>query len=254
MSHRVYFPPELGPIRSRIGRPLAGTGRNSTEGHDAEDMTKTSSDPGVCLIANAERGDTALARIATALDATQAATLILVPAGEGQIDPAVARPLVEMAQRKKIAALIADDVPAARATGADGVHLSARPEIEDAYEAARTALGPEAIVGADAGDSRHDAMTLGEAGADYVAFGRNPASYGTDAARETQRELVAWWAEVFVVPVVAVDVETPEDASDLTACGADFVAVRLPDASQAVEDEAWASALVAALRMSASAA
>lgn len=219
-------------------------------------MTKTSTDPGLCLVAMAEGGAEHLSRIARALDATHAATLILAAPGPGadKIDPEVARAIVETAQQKKIAVLIADDVSAARATGADGVHLSWRPEIEDAYEAARTTLGPDAIVGADAGDSRHDAMTLGEAGADYVAFGRMSDTCGPDAARDTQQELVEWWADVFIVPVVAFDIETADDARALVARGADFVAVRLPDRTEADKDAAWASALVAALGASANAA
>jgi thiamine-phosphate pyrophosphorylase len=152
-----------------------------------------------------------------------------------------------MAQQRKVAALVADDVPAARATGADGVHLSWRPEIEEAYEAARGALGPEAIVGADAGRSRHDAMTLGETGADYVAFGPTAEADGPDEADKTRHELVTWWSEVFVVPVVAFDVGTAGEARNLIASGADFVAVRLPRASETGNDAAWASDLVAAL-------
>lgn len=217
-------------------------------------MTTTSTDPGLCLMAAAEHGADRLARIARALEATRAVTLIVTAPDRGAIDPAVARPIVEMAQQRKIAALIADDVPAARATGADGVHLSWRPEIEDAYEAARAALGPDAIVGAEAGDSRHDAMTLGESGADYVAFGRSSDAHGPDTARDLQRELVSWWGEVFIVPVVAADIETPDEARDLIACGADFVAVRLPSAGEADDDAAWASALAAALSPSATAA
>lgn len=213
--------------------------------------TRTTSGSGLCLVAPAATGGDGRARIEAALDATKAVTLVLTAPPEGSLDPAAARPLVEMAQRKGVAALIADDVAAARATGADGVHLSWRPEIEDAYEAARTALGPEAVVGADAGSSRHDAMMLGEAGADYVAFGRMSEGLGPDAARETQRELVAWWAEVFVVPVIAFDAGDADDARDLIRHGADFVAVRLPDAG---DDAAWASALVAALAAPADAA
>lgn len=217
-------------------------------------MATTSTDPGLCLVASAEHGADCLARIAAALDATRAVTLILTAPDRGAIDPAVARPIVEMAQQKKVAALIADDVPAVRAAGADGVHLSWRPEIEDAYEAARTALGPDAIVGADAGDSRHDAMTLGESGADYVAFGRMSDAHGPEAARDLQRELVSWWGDVFIVPVVATDIASAEDARDLIARGADFVAVRLPAPGDSDTDAAWASALAAALGSSATAA
>ncbi|MCC7251421.1 thiamine phosphate synthase [Hyphomicrobium sp.] len=217
-------------------------------------MSQALSDPGLCLIAAAESGAGWLARVGAALDATQARTLILTAPEHGAIDPAVARPLVALAQEKGIATLIADDVPAARAAGADGVHLSWRPEIEDAYEAARTALGPKAILGADAGASRHDAMTLGEAGADYVAFGRMSDAYGPDEARDTQRELVAWWADVFVVPIVAFDAETADDVRDLVRDGADFVAARLSVVTPAEGNAAWASALVAALSAPADAA
>jgi len=207
--------------------------------------TRTASNPGLCLLAPAAAGAEWRARIETALEATKAVTLILTaPPEASSIDPAVARPLVDLAQRNGVAALIADDVVAARTTAADGVHLSWRPEIEDAYEAARNALGPEAVVGAEAGTSRHDAMTLGEAGADYVAFGKMSDGLAPEAARETQRGLIAWWADVFVVPVVAFDAESTDDARDLVRHGADFIAVRLPDAG---DDAAWASAFVAAL-------
>ena len=43
-----------------------------------------------------------------------------------------------------------------------------------------------------------------------------------------RNELIAWWAEIFQTPCVALDVETPEDAALLARAGADFVAVRLP--------------------------
>lgn len=217
-------------------------------------MTKAQSEPRFCLIAAAEGGAGWRARVAAALDAIEAATLILTAPDGGAIDPVAARPLVEAAQAKGIAALIADDTAAARAVGADGVHLSWRPEIEEAYQAARAALGCNAIVGADAGASRHDAMTLGDAGADYVAFARQPDALAPDAARDTQRELVAWWAELFVVPVVAFDAETPADVGALVGSGADFVAVRLPHAVPDASDAAWAEALLAALRTPADAA
>ena len=52
--------------------------------------------------------------------------------------------------------------------GLDGVHLvSSRTPMRDV----RKALGEDRIVGAYAGNSRHDAMVLAEAGADYVCLG-----------------------------------------------------------------------------------
>lgn len=211
-------------------------------------MTDAQPETRLCLIATAEGGADARTRIGSALDATQAVTLILTAPDGAAVDPAAARPLVEMAHRRGIAALLANDTETARAVGADGVHIAWRPEIEDACRAARAALGRDAIVGADAGASRHDAMTLGDAGADYVAFARLSDSLGPDAARAAQRELVAWWSELFVVPVVAFDPETPADVGELVRSGADFVAVRLPrSASEPGGDAAWAAALAAAL-------
>lgn len=222
-------------------------------------MTRTPPDPGLCLIAPAEAGADWLARVGAALAATKAQTLILTAPAEGAFDPAAVRALAASAQGRQVAALVADDVNAARAAGADGVHLSWRPDIGDAYAAARAALGRDAIVGVDAGASRHDAMTLGDAGADYVAFAPTSAA-GTgsddpDAPRETQSELVAWWSELFVVPVVAFGVGTAAEARDLVRHGADFIAVRFtPDARAAADDAAWAAPFVTALRASADAA
>lgn len=217
-------------------------------------MTEAQWEPRLCLIATAQGDVDWHARVAAALEATNAATLILTAPQAGRIDANAARPLVESTQRKDIAVLIADDVEIASAVGADGVHLSWRPEIDGAYEAARRTLGPNAIVGADADASRHDAMSLGDAGADYVAFGRSPEIGDDSGAAEAQRDLVTWWSEVFVVPVVAFDVRTPEETADLARRGADFVAVRLPAAPPEAGDASWAAAFVAALNAHADAA
>ena len=66
----------------------------------------------------------------------------------------------------------------------------------------RKTLGNDAIVGAFCGASRHDGMTAGEAGADYVAFGPVGATSLGDGTR-AEEELFAWWSEMIEVPVVA---------------------------------------------------
>jgi thiamine-phosphate pyrophosphorylase len=65
-------------------------------------------------------------------------------------------------------------------------------------------------------------MVLAELGADYVAFGPGPG-LGERGGQE-RAELIAWWSEIFVVPCVAWDVETLEEAANLAGLGADFVA------------------------------
>ena len=88
--------------------------------------------------------------------------------------------------------------------------------------AARKLLGESASIGALLRLRRHDAMHLAELGADYVASGRTPKAI-IDAI-DQYAELIAWWAEIFVVPCVAWNVETAEQAAKFASLGADFVA------------------------------
>ncbi len=66
----------------------------------------------------------------------------------------------------------------------------------------RKDLGEDAIVGAFCGTSRHDGMTAGELGADYVSFGPVGATPLGDGSR-AGLELFEWWSEMIQVPVVA---------------------------------------------------
>jgi thiamine-phosphate pyrophosphorylase len=91
------------------------------------------------------------------------------------------------------------------------VHL---PADASAYAAVRSSLGEDAIIGVDCGTSRHQAMRLGELGADYIGF--------SGLEREGQ-SIIAWWAEIFELPCVVLDPCSPEDVSRLVAEGADFI-------------------------------
>lgn len=174
-----------------------------------------------------ETGEGAPARLAAALHAATVAT-VLVRAAEGRaLDAAAATPLVDLARKPGIAALVAGEQALVRATGADGIHLAAGTGSLAAYQAARAALGDQKIIGVDPGVSRHDAMTIAEAGADYVAFGAPSHLKDRDKGLDRRDELVVWWAEIFQVPCVAFDVETAQEAGALARSGADFVAVTL---------------------------
>lgn len=164
--------------------------------------------------------------LAAVLAAADVAALLIAPGADGGLTAASARPLVELAQPRGIAALIQNDAGLARALRADGVHLTWSRDIVARYGEARDVLGTRYIVGADAGRYRHDAMTLGEAGADYIGFGIPPHVEDRVSAAERRLELIAWWSEIFELPCVAFDVDTVEDAGALAAAGADFVAVR----------------------------
>ena len=194
-----------------------------------------------------EAGDAAPERLAAAFGAADLASVLIVPPTGRPLDAAAARPLIEVAQRRGAAALVATDARLARSLGADGVHLGSPADPGDAYQAARAILGPSGVIGVDPGISRHDAMTLAEAGADYIAFGAPAHLKDRDKARTRRDELVAWWAEIFQVPCVAFDVETAQEADALAAAGVDFVAVTLPAGQSAAAARDLVAAIAAAI-------
>jgi thiamine-phosphate pyrophosphorylase len=182
---------------------------------------------GCGLYAVVEAGDGARERLAAALGAAELAAVLFAPAPGQRLRADEAKPLLQRARQAGVTALLLDDAELARALGADGVHLVAAGDPEAAYRAAREALGGDRAVGVDAGVSRHAAMVLAEAGADYVGFGAPLHLKDRDKARVRRAEMVAWWTPIFEVPCVAFDVETCEEAAALAADGADFVAVNL---------------------------
>ena len=90
--------------------------------------------------------------------------------------------------------------------GLDGVHLldGART-----IRTVRKTLGPDAIVGAFCGASRHEGMTAGEIGADYVSFGPAGDTALGDGTK-ADFELFQWWSEMIEIPVVAEGALTAE--------------------------------------------
>jgi thiamine-phosphate pyrophosphorylase len=191
---------------------------------------------GCGLYAVVDAGPAAGERLAAALAAAELAAVLIAPAGAQGLSAAEARPLVEQAKAAGAAALLLEEARLVHALAADGVHVGARDDPLAAYRAARQALGRDAVVGVDAGISRHAAMTAAEAGADYVGFGAPPHLKDRDKARARREELVSWWTPIFEVSCVAFDVETAAEARQLAGAGADFVAVTLPADASAVRD------------------
>jgi thiamine-phosphate pyrophosphorylase len=170
----------------------------------------------------------AVDHLTAATEVADVACCLIVPTAGAAIEAAAARPLVARAQQAGVAALLADASDLVRTLRADGVHLNPARHLLEAYAAARQTLGPDAIIGADVAISRHDAMSLAEAGADYIAFGAPSHLKDRARARERRDDLVSWWGEIFEVPCVALDVEEPTEAERLARAGANFVAVTAP--------------------------
>lgn len=138
--------------------------------------------------------------LAAILDAQDIACvrLALATRDEDRISRA-ADALREVTHARDVALVISDHTLMVERLGLDGVHLS---DAARSVRHARKELGPDAIVGAFCGPSRHDGMSAGEAGADYVSFG--PVRPGTlDDGSFAETELFEWWSEVIEVPVVA---------------------------------------------------
>ncbi|SOC14391.1 thiamine-phosphate pyrophosphorylase [Rhodobacter sp. JA431] len=125
-----------------------------------------------------------------------------------------------VAHEHDVALVIENHVGLVERHGLDGVHLS---DGARSVRAARKELGTEAIVGAFCGASKHEGMTAGEAGADYVCFGPvGETGLGTGARPE--RELFEWWSEMIEVPIVAEGALTA-DLVRATAPVTDFFAI-----------------------------
>jgi thiamine-phosphate pyrophosphorylase len=200
-----------------------------------------------------EAGEGAADRLEAVLAAVPVASVVAMPPKDRVLTAADVLPLVGAGRGRGVTVLVADDARLARTVKADGVHLSVSDKAREHLEEARAIVGGRAIVGADAGRSRHDAMTIGEVGADYVAFGVPAFVRDRETAFERQLDLVAWWSEIFEIPCVAMDVEGPEQAEALAAAGADFVTLRLPGGLAPVEAVALARQWVAAIASSAQA-
>jgi thiamine-phosphate pyrophosphorylase len=120
-------------------------------------------------------------------------------------------------QDKGAALLLDGHVDLVARAGADGAHLSGL----EAFEEALPTLKPDRIAGVGGLTTRHDSMTAGELGADYVLFGE-PDQNGQRPSMAAICERLQWWDEVFELPSVGF-AGTLEEAGAFAAAGADFV-------------------------------
>ena len=143
----------------------------------------------------------------------------LAPGTESDAKKIVAR-LLEISAPAGVALLVENDARLAARAGADGAHVAGGGA---ALSEALASLQPERIVGAGLLRGRDEAMSAGEAGADYVMFGE-PRPDGFTPPSQDTLERVAWWAEIFEPPCVGYAAGLG-DVAALAAAGADFVAL-----------------------------
>jgi thiamine-phosphate pyrophosphorylase len=118
--------------------------------------------------------------------------------------------------------IINDDLDLALAIGADGVHLG---RDDGDIDAARTALGPNRILGVSCYDDLERASAAAVAGADYLAVGSVFASATKPAATRVSMEMLTETKRRFGRPVAAIGGITVHNAAKVIAAGADMVAV-----------------------------
>jgi thiamine-phosphate pyrophosphorylase len=161
--------------------------------------------------------------LARTLDAGRVACLQLrlKNASEDDIRRAV-DVLKPITQDRRVAFLLNDDPALAASTGCDGVHVG---QGDAAYDDARNAVGPNAIVGVTCHDSRYLGMEAAEQGADYVAFGAFFETRTKTPKSHADVEILEWWCQDMTVPVVAIGGITLDNCRLLISAGTDFLAI-----------------------------
>jgi thiamine-phosphate pyrophosphorylase len=152
-------------------------------------------------------------------EADIAAVLVRLTPAEPRSMISRAKALAAAVQPGGAALLLDGHVDLVARSGADGAHLTGIAAMQEALPS----LKPDRIAGVGGLSTRHDSMTAGEAGADYVLFGE-PDAHGRRPSVEAIAERLQWWAELFEPPCV-VFAATQEEAAEFAAAGADFVLV-----------------------------
>ncbi|MFM9970563.1 MAG: thiamine phosphate synthase, partial [Burkholderiales bacterium] len=130
--------------------------------------------------------------------------------------------LAQLCHASKAALIINDDVALALAIGADGVHLG---EDDGDIAAARSALGPNRLLGASCYNQIDLAQKALALGADHIAFGSVFASPTKPGARRAPLALFAEARRTFDAPIVAIGGISVANAKEVITAGAHAIAV-----------------------------
>ena len=129
--------------------------------------------------------------------------------------------LLVLCRRYNRPLIINDHVALCLALGADGVHVGGT---DVSVASARSALGPEKIVGASCYGDLVLARAAQDAGASYCAFGGFYPSTVKKYSFTTAPEIVVQARTELDIPVVVIGGMTPHNALPLVERGADMVA------------------------------
>jgi thiamine-phosphate pyrophosphorylase len=133
-----------------------------------------------------------------------------------------AQRLLEVCKARSIPLIINDDIELAQAIGADGVHLG---KDDDGLSAARSRLGPNAIIGISCYASLERALTAQRQGASYVAFGRFFPSQTKPGAPSAPLGILGEAKRSLDIPIVAIGGIDAGNGKQLIEAGANLLAV-----------------------------
>ncbi len=138
--------------------------------------------------------------LAACLDGTPVGCVRLALSTRDQDDiQRAADALRDITHARDVALVIENHALLVERLGLDGVHLT---DGARSVRKMRKDLGEDAIVGSFCGTSRHDGLTAGELGADYVSFGPVGIS-ALGLGTSVDLGLFDWWSEMIEVPIVA---------------------------------------------------
>jgi thiamine-phosphate pyrophosphorylase len=148
-----------------------------------------------------------------------AAVLVRLKLSDQRTMISIIKALAPAIQDSGAALLLDGHVELVARAGADGAHLTGI----DALQEALPTLKPDRIAGVSGLKTRHDSMTAGELGADYVLFGE-PDAHGRRPSVEAIAERLQWWDELFEPPCVGF-AGALDEVGLFARAGADFVLV-----------------------------
>lgn len=157
---------------------------------------------------------------AQAANAGDVASLLIRPLHSADDTVELISSVLATGYDQNVAILVDGDAEIAAQAGADGVQISGG--IEN-FKTARSLLGSDRIVGVMSNGSRHTAMEIGEAGADYFAFDQSqPITVGSGETCE-EIDAISWWSALFEIPSVAYSPTAFDDVEALVKAGSNFI-------------------------------